>query len=1145
MGAEDEGAGGKAEEAAKDRASEDDSDRGFRIDDIPEPEARAGNEEDRVRAPVFVPEGEENGLPTTATDGMDGEERAKGIVRAYATGLKGIWSTSIRRRRADGGAVEPEAEKENHEIIGEGSGERDQPKDGHEEVTSAALSNAGILTALMALQQQEAELAGSLPNSTASTPAPSTPSSPTPSDGDAHHYPPLEELSDEEEEREKFIAKLRAKRATKNAMHATSAAVSNKGKSAASAGFHFATGGHFRGGGHDRGRNFSASNRAHSSSTLASLVEESPSRSRASSPDDGSSSRALSPHRPYARSLQEKSDPTPHRSRSATSLAAHHRSHSATSLAPTLSRERTRPSSTSLHKFVSRSSSPSPPPSPGLYVPYQARFTTELSKRVRKLGDRLGLELETERTRPSAAQSGGGVFAGLITSTAGLAGVATPSGSSLAPLPTRAGFHVTRFNEMERGESASSNRKLSPARSPPDGATLAAPSHSPPLERSTPSSRSPYFSQPQTRAASRMSLHEMVKEEEERDLEGTDSDLRRSNSVGTFQLPPVVAKPPNASTSGMSAVEALSQRRARRKRAMFSLQPSTVDDEHRKTSPVSPISPLGPLSSPLNPNPTRSRTSTISPTTANFRFFGPRTPKSPNSLTPRKDYFAGSPTPAQLEKERAEQRAERKAREKAEREAKEREGDLREWEREKRRRKKQRLKELKARRVFITAHVANLLERQDFILKLARALMMFGAPSHRLEAQLQATGRVLELPNCHCVYLPGVMLINFGDPATCTSDIKFLKQPAGLDFGKLRTAFWVYSKVVRDKMKVTEASARLDELMVAPPKYALWKSVIIGGIASAAIIPSAFYGSFIDVLAVIPLGGLLVVVQVLLARNDLYSSLFEIAIACINCIIAGGLAYSNQFCFYSVAAGSIVLILPGFIVLSGSLELANRSIISGAVRVTYSILYSLFLGFGLSLGSEIYTRGANETIRNSTDYTCRALRENAPWYRATIPQWYYFLTIPTFLLCMALKNGQPLFRRDTLAMVVIGGAGFSANFFSGRAFPDAPATVSAFGAFVVGILGNLWSKATRESAFVVMIVGIFVQLPSGLANGGLLASAIQGSAGNTNAFSSSVNAAAGIVRTVVGMAVGLFTSAALINLLSRRGVRRGDNLATF
>jgi uncharacterized membrane protein YjjB (DUF3815 family) len=61
-------------------------------------------------------------------------------------------------------------------------------------------------------------------------------------------------------------------------------------------------------------------------------------------------------------------------------------------------------------------------------------------------------------------------------------------------------------------------------------------------------------------------------------------------------------------------------------------------------------------------------------------------------------------------------------------------------------------------------------------------------------------------------------------------------------------------------------------------------------------------------------------------------------------------------------------------------------------------------------------------------------------------------------------------------MVVIGGAGFSANFFSGRAFPNSPATVSAFGAFVVGILGNIWSKATRESAFVVMIVGYALSL---------------------------------------------------------------------
>ncbi|GAA5930348.1 uncharacterized protein JCM15063_004781 [Sporobolomyces koalae] len=1111
--------------------------RDFRIDDIPERDERIDEYEDRPKAPVFVPEGEREGLPAAT----DEAERARGIISTYSTGMRAMWSRSAHRRRAK---------------------RREDTDDGHERDASTTATstsgdaetadsgtvplNVGVLTALMALQQDEAELAQSLPNSAASTPAPSTPGSPTASETDVHA--PLDDLSDDEYERERFIAKLRAKRATKNSLHATSTAVSQAGKTAASAGFRFATGGHFRPvSGHDRSRNLSASDRAHSTSTLASLVEESPSRSRASAPSNHSSPRGLSPNRSL-RDLPQEVSTLPKRSRSSATLATHHRSRSSTSLGMELNQERRRPASTTSHKPASRASSPSPPPSPGLYVPYQPRFTTELSKHVRKLGDRLGLELETERTRPLAARSGGGVFAGLIASTAGLAGVATPSGSSLAPLATRSGFHVARASETRPAESPKSARQTSPVQSPPKSPS---PELSPSIERSSGiASRGPYNSQ--SRAASRMSLHEMVKEEEERDLQEAGEGLQRSQSVGTFETAPATTKPPSYATSplqsGMSAVEALSQRRARRKKGMFSLQVNdlpSMSDISRKTSPTSPTAgPFG-ASSPLNPNPGRSRNSAASPTTPTFRIFGPKTPRSPDGIASRKDYFAGAPTLAQIEKERAERRAERKAKEKQEREAKEREADLREWDKEKRRRRKQRLKELKARRVFITSHVAALLERQEFILKLARALMMFGAPSHRLEAQLQATGRVLELPNCHCVYLPGVMLINFADPASGTSDIKFLKQPAGLDFGKLRAAFWVYSKVVRDKMKVTEASSRLDELMVAPPKYALWQSVLIGGLASAAIIPSAFYGSFIDMLAVVPLGGLLVVVQVLLARNDLYSSLFEIAIACINCLIAGGLAYSNEFCFYSVAAGSIVLILPGFIVLSGSLELANRSIISGAVRVTYSILYSLFLGFGLSLGSEIYTRGANETIRNSQDYTCQALRTGAPWYRATVPQWYYFLTIPTFLLCMALKNGQPLFRRDTLAMVVIGGAGFSANFFSGRAFPNAPAVTSAFGAFIVGVLGNLWSKATRESAFVVMIVGIFVQLPSGLANGGLLASAIQGSSGNSDAFSSSVNAAAGIVRTVVGMAVGLFTSAALINLVSRRGVRRGANLATF
>ncbi|GAA5860985.1 hypothetical protein JCM3774_003215 [Rhodotorula dairenensis] len=473
----------------------------------------------------------------------------------------------------------------------------------------------------------------------------------------------------------------------------------------------------------------------------------------------------------------------------------------------------------------------------------------------------------------------------------------------------------------------------------------------------------------------------------------------------------------------------------------------------------------------------------------------------------------------------------------------EEEMDRKAWEKEKRRRRKEKAKR-KAHEVFITQHVAAILERQQFIMKQARAFMMFGAPSHRLEAQMQATARVLEI-NCQVIYIPGVMLISFGDAATHTSDIKFLKQANGLDLGKLLTAYLIYFRVIHDQISVTEASRQLDELMVSPPKYALWQQLIIGAAASAFIQPSAFYGSFIDCLMAMPLGALLVLVQVLVSRNDLYSSLFEIVIACIISFIAAALASTHQFCFSAVVSGAVVLILPGYIVLCGSLELANRSIISGSVRLVYAILYSLFLGFGLSIGSEIYAR-TGLTIYGSTDYTCSALRgDGVPWYRNTIPEWWYFLTIPMYLLVLALRNGQPLFRKETVMMIVIGSAGFVSNFYSGKAFVNRPDISSAIGSFIVGLIGNLYGKFTRGSPFVVMVPGVLIQLPSGLSNGGLLRFAQSSdSSSSETLYSGGFSTASSLVEVAIGLTVGLFTSAALVNVFGG-GRRRGSNLSSF
>lgn len=73
----------------------------------------------------------------------------------------------------------------------------------------------------------------------------------------------------------------------------------------------------------------------------------------------------------------------------------------------------------------------------------------------------------------------------------------------------------------------------------------------------------------------------------------------------------------------------------------------------------------------------------------------------------------------------------------------------------------------------------------------------------------------------------------------------------------------------------------------------------------------------------------------------------------------------------------------GFIVLIGSLELASRQIVAGAVRVGFAIMFSLFFGFGLALGAQIYQRMTHTNIVGIEDYTCVESHRDDLWYRKT------------------------------------------------------------------------------------------------------------------------------------------------------------------
>jgi hypothetical protein len=99
--------------------------------------------------------------------------------------------------------------------------------------------------------------------------------------------------------------------------------------------------------------------------------------------------------------------------------------------------------------------------------------------------------------------------------------------------------------------------------------------------------------------------------------------------------------------------------------------------------------------------------------------------------------------------------------------------------------------------VRITKHIAQTIQRQRYLLRLCKALMLYGAPTHRLEEYMTMTAGVLEI-DAQFLYVPGAMIISFDDTDTHTAEVKLVKVTQGLDLAKLSDVHEIYKEVVSD-----------------------------------------------------------------------------------------------------------------------------------------------------------------------------------------------------------------------------------------------------------------------------------------------------------------------------------------------------------
>ncbi|KAJ8083802.1 pheromone-regulated protein prm10 [Marasmius tenuissimus] len=258
------------------------------------------------------------------------------------------------------------------------------------------------------------------------------------------------------------------------------------------------------------------------------------------------------------------------------------------------------------------------------------------------------------------------------------------------------------------------------------------------------------------------------------------------------------------------------------------------------------------------------------------------------------------------------------------------------------------------RRSTIIRNVEDITLRRKFLLKLAKALLTFGAPSHRIQSQLAAASDILG-GDAEFVHLPNIIIVSIrnGDGPSLTY---FVRATGRVALTSLHQVHQIYRDVLHDNMGAEAGTQALRQLLREHPIYPLYVRCILAFFSASIICVVSFGGSFLDMWIS---GACACVLQYLglsaANKSAMYANVYEL-ISIIVAFVARALSNipGNLFCYSAISSAGVVLILPGFTVLVSALELMSKNIFCGSVRIVYAIIYTLFLGFGLTIGSDFY-----------------------------------------------------------------------------------------------------------------------------------------------------------------------------------------------
>ncbi|KAF9144996.1 hypothetical protein BG015_012047 [Linnemannia schmuckeri] len=407
----------------------------------------------------------------------------------------------------------------------------------------------------------------------------------------------------------------------------------------------------------------------------------------------------------------------------------------------------------------------------------------------------------------------------------------------------------------------------------------------------------------------------------------------------------------------------------------------------------------------------------------------------------------------------------------------------------------------------ITIAVADILERQDFILRLAKSLIKYGAPSHRLEDAVDHAAKTLEI-NLQCIYLPNVMIVSFTDYETHTSETHLLKVPAGLDMYKCALVHQVQKMVTHSSMPVEEAIMKLDAINTEKDANGRWITVLAYAVSGFCTAPMFFRGNWIDATISFFMGAAVGLLVWLSEKVPSYAHICDVTMSVVVAFVAEALRHHNV-CTSAIKFAGIVIILPGYTITCSILELSSRHIISGSVRLFYAVIFSLLLGYGLTIGASLWSLFDHSKRDDESKFSAEC--PNAPLN----PLWN-ILFVPFFAISLNIwLKAHP---RQWFLATVLSIVGYTVSYTSSVYGGAKTEVSSALAAFAIGLCGNIYQRLTRQLTFQAVVCAVFFLVPGSIGLKGAMA-------WFTEDMSGGINFALQMVVTAIAISVGLFTSA--------------------